>query len=131
MTLSTDTVDVTGGEATVVIRAHVTDDTGVDMVQGNTPSELVSGGPRDGWWESTVTVPRWAPPGSLDVFVNARDRTNRENERIWPNAITIVDGNPDTELPTLTDVSITPTTLDVRSVSAHVTMTATISDAVS
>jgi hypothetical protein len=137
---SADTVDVTEATQTVTVRVHVVDDTGVSGVaidaSDATPwytsrntAHLVSGDIRDGWWESQLTFPRYARPGTFVPDVLAVDRVQRENRDVLADfPLTVVDTTPDTELPAVTlekpllqdsyNVESGPATIPVR---AHIT----------
>ncbi len=137
-------VDVTSAPKRAVVRVRVMDDTGIVRVQFNAQdmeggaavrvSEplLVSGTVRDGIWEGIAMVPQWSPPGTLDIHVFATDRVRRSGDGDFVDALTVVDRNPDTELPRVAALSITSSTgalpVDVRSADRTVTVSATITD---
>lgn len=134
------TVDVTGADAEVTVRVHATDDTGVtginvwldDHHNGVALSgdrvDLVSGTDRDGWWEATVTVPRWTPPGPLLADVTVVDRQSRSTWETIPDALQVVDQDPDTEGPQMTLSQVTPGAIDVRTRSRDVTVSVHATD---
>lgn len=140
-----DRVDVTSGDEDVEVRVHVVDDTGVSRVvvglghpEGTgaaigPDARLVSGTIRDGWWKTTMTVPRWAVPGDYEVSATLRDRVGRWAGETFPaRTVTVVDRNPDLDTP---EVSLlTPSTTskyDVRVAGQDVTVKVRATDAVS
>ncbi len=134
-------VDVTNADAEVTVRVHATDDTGVNMVQvsfaaGNNGVavgapwlELVSGTDRDGWWQGSVTVPRWTAPGPLYAAVTVTDRHGRQ---AWgggvPVVLQVADANPDTQGPRMTVDQVAPGAIDVRTQSRNVTVSVHATD---
>ena len=138
--LSTARVDVTSAGQVVRFAAWVGDDTGVRQVQVNVQSEdavssldagwpaLTSGTVRGGWWSGSVTVPRWLPPGSLGVYVYATDRVGRMTSRDFPNALSVVDRTPDTTMPVVRSLWISPSSVDVRLQAQTVTAKVHITD---
>jgi hypothetical protein len=117
---SSDTVDVSEAEQSVTLRIHVTDDTGATGVVVNptdatpyypsrTGAHLVSGDSRDGWWEATITFPRWIRPGTFVPVVHTFDRLGRQDsETFFDSSIAVLDEQPDLDLPELTLLSPTP-----------------------
>lgn len=141
---SADSVDVTKSEQSVTVRVHITDDTGVSGVAINpsddTPwypsrntAHLVSGDIRDGWWESQLTFPRYARPGTFVPDVLTVDRVQRENHDILGDfPLTVLDSTPDTELPALTlEKPLVQDSYDVQSGPATIPVKAHITDALS
>ncbi len=71
--ISEEAVDVTGADAVVTFRLHVTDDTGVRSVELLRPepwfptdyARPVAGNYRDGWWEVTLRFRRLQQAGQL------------------------------------------------------------------
>jgi len=130
------TIDVTDAPADLVVRVHLTDDTGVDFVSAEAENpgttmvqpHLVSGTVRDGWWESTVRFPRYGRPGTFQVTTWIRDRVGRVSMDQHSDVYTVVDRNPDLALPVVSDLHMSPTTIDVRKADANVTVTARITD---
>jgi len=141
LSVSSALVDVTSASQQVRVRFRVTDDTGVGsarvMPADDTPwypssqATRVGGGVRDGWWEATLVLPRWGQAGSYVPQVQTTDRLNRPNRQEFADGtITVVDSDPDTDLPQVELLSPTPSTVvDVRSKSRPVTVTARITDA--
>jgi hypothetical protein len=141
--LSTSAVDVTTQTKQIGMKVRITDDTGIRSVQflanddaGHALSlsepNLVHGTVRDGLWKVLVGVPRWSEPALLDIEVFTRDRVGRDAVRTYPDALRIIDRNPDTELPTVRLLRPTGVgTVDVRESPQRVTIEARITDAVS
>jgi hypothetical protein len=141
--LSVAGVDVTEESRAVTVRVRVTDDTGVQTVQidlqnvsgpGNAPgglSSLESGTVRDGWWEKTITVPRWAEPGTYQVVLALRDRVNHWSHP-WGDTATlaVIDRNPDRTSPVVQALSAPTSTFvaDVRAASRTVPLRARVTD---
>ena len=136
------TVDVTKADAQVAVRVHATDDTGVTMVQGYLAEgnngvalridsmALVSGTDRDGWWEGTLTVPRYTPAVPLQADITVTDRLGRDVST-WgegPVVLQVVDANPDTQGPQMTLEQLSPTAIDVRTRSRDVTVSVHATD---
>lgn len=128
VSLSADTVDVTDSAAEVVVRMHVTDDTGVMQVQGYEMAERISGIERDGWWESVITIPRYTREQVIDIDVWMTDRIGRQSGAEHVATLTVVDDNPDTSPPVVTSTTVSATKIDVRTASKTVTVTARITD---
>lgn len=140
-----DRVDVTNGDADVDVRVHVVDDTGASRVLVNLGStdgsgsaigpeaRLVSGTIRDGWWKTTLTVPRWAAPGDYATSVSVRDRVGRWSGREFPGTtLDVVDRNPDLDNPqVILRGPSTTTKVDVRTAAQDVTIEVRATDAVS
>jgi hypothetical protein len=126
--LSRTVVDVTSAAATVTVSAHVVDDTGVRRVQAGSVATLTRGTVRDGWWSTTVRVPRYAAPGSAEIDVFVTDRVGRTGMRSFADAVAITDANPDRTPPVLQSVSMTPSSVDVRAAAKTVTATVRITD---
>ncbi len=147
VTLTPSTVDVTGQPARVTARVHVVDDTGVTQVQLNaaenvesstratlTPMllSLASGTVRDGWWEGSVLVSRWTPTAKLAAHASVRDRVSRVGYYTVPNALTVINHDPDEQLPAVAELTLSSPTgsfpLDVRTASSSVTVRAHLTD---
>ena len=143
-------VDVTDSAQSVKITARVTDaGTGVEWVALSTTSpnapdvsfgtnvELVSGDRFDGVYEGSVVVPEGAAPGSWRLFLSARDGVN--NDRTyqaedltaggWPGYIDVTSRDPDLTAPSLVELQVMPSELDVRSGPATSTVRVRLTDA--
>ena len=142
--LSTRRVDVSGADRHVTVRVHVVDDTGVADVSVSASDEagngitmgfghLVDGTVRNGWWEATLVAARWSPPGAFALDVSLRDRVGRRSDHHFADQVlTVVDANPDPDLPQVKLLAPTPATaFDVRTSGKDVTVRARITDAVS
>lgn len=141
-TSATD-VDVSAGDRYVTVRVRATDDTGVGSVfvtlfrhgQGSffeaDRSRLVAGTRRDGWWQSTIKLPQYAPSGTYSYTIAMYDQMGR-----WVTADDVQDlvlnvtSVEDTELPVLESLSapVPGTVLDVRSSGAELRVTAHLTD---
>ena len=126
---SVSAVDVTNASAVVTVRAHLTDDTGVASVftylNGPENTAVSFGGPsepeagvlhlvRNGWWKTTITVPRYTVAGPLSATVYVDDRVGRSTSADFDNLVQVADADPDTVAPDVSLVSVTPTPVDVR-----------------
>lgn len=142
VTFSPTTVDVTKASAPVKLKIHATDVAGVSHISagylsaGNNTTalffggfSLVSGTDRDGWWQATVTIPRYTRPGSLGLDAvwihDERGNVATVNAEV---PLEIVDADPDTDAPQLAVTSVTPSIVDVRNQSQKVTVTLHASD---
>lgn len=136
-------VDVSAADRQVTVRVRVTDDTGVRSVfvtltrhgQGSTfdgdQSRLVAGTVRDGWWRSTIKLPRYARSGTYGYSVGMYDQMGRGAAADdFQDVVLNVTSVDDTELPVLESLSApTPgTVLDVRSRGAQLRVTAHLTD---
>jgi RTX calcium-binding nonapeptide repeat (4 copies) len=124
--LSPSTVDVTDHNAVVIATYHVTDDTGVRQTAGG--PTLVRGTIRDGWWSWQFSVPRYAVPQTRDYTVNVTDRVGHSWSKDFPGALTILDAHPDLQTPVVQSLTVSPSTVDVRSAAKTVTGTVRITD---
>lgn len=128
------TVDVTTKARTFTVRMHVVDDTGVVAVSASTDAgridgaKLVSGDVRDGWWEATGVVERYQKPGSWGVSAWYQDRIGRQACCTPAATLTVRDANPDTTAPAVTGLTMSRTSVDVRTGDATVTVTANVAD---
>lgn len=142
--LSTHRVDVSDADRRVTVRVHVTDDTGVADVSVSAGDDtgngitmgyghLVEGTLRNGWWEATLMAAHWSAPGQFTLDVSLRDRVGRGSSRHYTDQVlTVIDANPDLDLPQVELLAPTPTArYDVRSSGKDVTVRARIKDAVS
>jgi hypothetical protein len=95
--------------------------------------DLVSGTTRDGWWQGTVTVPRWTPAVALYADMTVTDRQGRTVMSGWdgPAALQVSDATPDTQGPQLTLQQLSPAAVDVRTRSQDVTVSVHGTDALS
>lgn len=128
VTVSPTTVDVSDEAQVVQVEAHVTDDTGVKSVQVGNMASLVSGTPRDGVWAATIRVPRFVTPGPRDLDIFVRDRVGRQASDTRPSAYTVVNTVVDQEMPVLESLTLSTTSVDVRSDSSTIDVVAEITD---
>lgn len=128
VTFSPSSIDTTLADVKVRVRAHLTDDIGVTWAQGhvNDPERpnsgpslymqnmtKVSGGPRDGWWEYVITVPRYTPAGTLRASVLPEDAAGRMGSGYEMGSLTVANRDPDTEPPRMSVTALSPKTIDV------------------
>jgi hypothetical protein len=140
---SVDQVDVSASDKPVTVRVRATDDTGVKAVSvtllrhggGSTfasyDSRLVDGTVRDGWWQTKIVIPQYAPSGTYGYRIGMYDRMDR-----WVAADDVHDlvlevaSIDDTQLPVLESLSAPEpgTVLDVRTAAAELVVTARLTD---
>lgn len=129
-------IDVTDADVPLVLRARVLDDTGIDNViveQVGGASQVyrahrVSGTVRDGWWEMSTVVPRYAAPGRFDVRVQMYDRVGRSSSNLFDDAITVVNRDPDSAGPVASELTVSPATVDARTADRTVRVDVRITD---
>lgn len=122
------TVDVSAAARLIVIRAHVSDDTGVKSVQISNVASLVSGTRRDGVWETTIRVPRYIAPGPRDIDIHVTDRVGRSTHETISHAYTVLDTVVDRQMPVLQSLRLSTSAVDVRSASKPITATVRVTD---
>ena len=141
--LDAGSVDVTNSDVPVTVRVRATDDTGVTTVQGwfqdgnngvavrIDTMELVSGTDRDGWWEGTLTVPRWTAPGVLYGDITVTDRQGRSGSTPYSGGpqLQVADADPDVQGPQMAVQQLAPDTIDVRTGAKTVTVSLHVTDA--
>ncbi|MEU6138336.1 calcium-binding protein [Nocardioides sp. NPDC047086] len=127
VSFSPSSIDTTKADVKVRVRVRVTDDIGVTWVQGHVVDERdnvgtslymqhltwVSGGPRDGWWEYDLTVPRHTPAANLHANIYAEDAAERMSSGYDMGTLAVTNNNPDDQSPTLSLTKFTPTSVDV------------------
>ncbi|MDA8936027.1 hypothetical protein N9H25_02275 [Porticoccaceae bacterium] len=145
-TFSPTTVDVTSEDAVVTLTANVTDNVGVTegsnyrISLGNSSDTwmtgsfvLVSGTPQDGVWEASVPITMETGAGDwyvqmtrgfMDAAGNYAVRRSDETSPLTILSNTIID----TERPAISSFTFSPTTVDVTSEDAVVTLTANVTD---
>lgn len=144
LTVVPATVDVTSRDVPVKVRLHVTDDTGVEMVNASASamapyrtsrvinfvgSHLVSGTVRDGIWELGTVLRRYSEPGRFEFDVSTRDRVGRSASSLVEGPVlNVIDRNPDNRSPVVRSVGFDKQSVDVRTAPATVTVTAQITD---
>lgn len=132
-------VDVTTGPATLTVRVRASDDDRVQSVAvgardanwyPRTDLRLVSDTRRSGWWEGTLSFPRYSPPGSYVPVVAVRDRKGRAVQRTQRDQVLVVrNDDPDVEQPRASLLAPTPgTVVDTRTRSREVTIRARVTD---
>lgn len=133
VSLADYSVDVTSGPVSLFYRIHLTDDTGVVSAQVNLTGKAshparVSGTVRDGWWNATTVVPQYLAAGRYDMDVIVHDRVGRTGFRTFSQVLTVADRAPDTALPTVASLSLSASTVDVRTAAGSITGTARVRD---
>jgi hypothetical protein len=97
------------------------------------PYNRVSGTARDGIYESTVTIPRYSPPGTWDVSTAfLRDTAgNSVSFNVGGDGLEGTfeqTGAGDSTAPALSDVTVTPAEVNTAASTQHVTVRARITD---
>ncbi|HET7735213.1 MAG TPA: calcium-binding protein [Nocardioidaceae bacterium] len=140
VTVEPGVADVTLEDATLTVRARLTDDTGLRHVTGWLHAgetwisldwfEQVSGTDRDGLWKASVTLPRYSPAGSYALRLHVVDRQGRTTTEEVPGvAVEVANTDPDTVPPVIMLLSVTPAVVDVRTASRDVTVEVRATDA--
>ncbi|MGQ0845087.1 MAG: calcium-binding protein [Sporichthyaceae bacterium] len=134
-TFSPGTVAVGAADGLTRLRVRVSDDLGATAVTLQpqdgvvaATGRLVSGAPRDGWWELQVEVARLVQPTELTLYVRATDRAGRSSWSDLNTTLTVTNNTPDATVPVVDDVVVTPATVDARGGDTTVTVTARIVD---
>jgi Ca2+-binding RTX toxin-like protein len=128
VSVSPSVVDVSSAAQFIRIRAHVTDDTGVTSVQIGNLASRISGTARDGIWETTLRVPRFTLPGARDLDIFVRDRVGRDTFETRANAFTVVNTVYDKAMPVLRSLTLSTSSVDVRTAAKPVTATIRVTD---
>jgi len=154
LTIDQGNVDVTNSSQTVTLQWHLQDDlSGVDRASANrirailtSPSgnqvvsglsQLQSGVIRDGVFQVPVSIPRYAEPGlwritSVRLRDNAGNSVSLDNAALvaagQANTLMVQDGNPDTALPVLQSITLSPPIVDVSSSGQAVTVDLVVTD---
>ena len=137
-----DTIDVTNSSKTITVRVEALDSTGVKnpgepvyvqlssnatATQKTGSLKLVSGTVKNGIWETTITIPKGAQPGSWSVFTNPwSDSLN--NSGFFVNTgstkyLVVQNSNPkDSDPPFIKSFIFTPDTIDVTNSSKTITV---------
>jgi hypothetical protein len=146
-TFSPTTVDVTSEDATVTLSATVSDNVGVTEASSyriylsNSDFEtwirgkfvLVSGTAKDGVWEAVVPIPTDTGAGSWQVLMTGGFKDEAGNYAVRSpdqySYLTVLSNSTiDVERPVISSFTFSPTTVDVTSEDATVTLSATVSD---
>ncbi|MFD4323346.1 calcium-binding protein [Nocardioides sp. NPDC058538] len=136
------TVDTTAADAKVKLRLRASDDIGIDYIQAHVTIEnnnfrdsiyissmtRVSGGPRDGWYEHTVTVPRYTPAQTMHAQVSITDSAGRYGGGAY-GKLTVTDSDPDMTPPTVAVTKLSPTSVNVTSAAKTVQVSVHATDA--
>ena len=145
-TITPSSVDVTSESATVTLSANVTDNIGVTTASNyriylptsdaNTwitgTFSLASGTAQDGTWTADVTIPTTTGAGEYVVLLTGGFFDEAGNYGVntdGSRSLTIVSNSGvDTDPPEVTSFTITPSSVDVTSESATVTLSANVTD---
>ena len=138
--LDRTSVDVSDAAGVVTGLVHVTDDTGVSNVHLNLTASgsedppgdgfggRVSGTVRDGWWRLRIDVPRYLPATTLNLAATATDRLSRTGYAEYADQVTVLDRNPDLQLPVLQSLEVSTPAVDVRTAAAEFRVRVHITD---
>ncbi|GIU90678.1 MAG: hypothetical protein KatS3mg010_1777 [Acidimicrobiia bacterium] len=156
LSLSPERIDTSGGPQIVTVQARITDDAAglsngglheVSRVELRGPggqqvfvgylsnAQRTSGGPLDGTYRTTITVPQHAEPGRFAAAVALVDAVGNQSTvsdatlatRGLPNGVTQL-GAGDTVAPQILSLSVTPAAVDTSAQSQSITVTARITD---
>lgn len=141
VTFSPSSIDTTMADAKVKVRVRITDDLGAVRVQGHVVDEvpnagasfympsmsLASGGPRDGWWEYVLTVPRYTPAGAMHADISVNDAAGRWGSGSM-GTLTVANSDPDSVGPTVSVTALTPRSIDVTTSSKSVQVSVRVVD---
>jgi hypothetical protein len=157
LTFSPSTVDVTAAAQTITFSLHITDDlSGIDTTSGNriavtliSPSanqfvtgfaSALAGIVLDATVQVPVSIPRFSEAGTWTVrSVRLRDKTGNQVSvgtsvlaaAGFPTTLTVIDANPDVEPPQCTAVTMSPSSVNVSSAAASITVDLALTDNVS
>jgi hypothetical protein len=141
-------VDVSSAAQSVVINATITDDLAgvaggsIEFIGPNNQQSGFAGFVRlagtalNGTYRATVTIPRFAQPGiwKATVFLSDLAGNNRSlpagtlQSLGFPTDLTVADTSPDSQPPTLTSASFSPSSIDVSSLDVDVTISLQVTD---
>ncbi|MDH2416852.1 calcium-binding protein [Nocardioides sp. CER19] len=132
------TVDVGSGPEDVLVRAHITDDTGVAWVLGGLGIDihvdelrLVSGTVRDGWWQAQAHLDQWTAPGTFALSISVNDWVGHNTFRNPLGTLRVTNSHPDLTPPAVVQL-LSPAagaTVDVRTAARTLTISARVTDA--
>jgi len=145
MSVTPNPVNLDEGPVEVTVKAHVTDEVGVETVQvflaskqseqntlGAFPTyssgEMVrvSGDAQSGDYEYTVTLPALSIGGPWYALVNPHDAAG--NSRSQTRSFDVLNEDPDADIPEVVSASVTPNPVDVSDGPADITVTVRIKD---
>ena len=138
LVVSPSSVDVSSGSADVTITADVSDDlnglenlifyvwSSTSLVDSCSPG--VGGNPQSGTFSCVITVPSTQVTESLRVVVWAKDIAMNQKETNFSNVIAVTNTGGDNTPPSASNLVVSPSSVDVSSGSADVTITADVSD---
>ena len=143
LALSPRPVDTTSGPVDADVLVRLTDATsGVDhaTITLTSPHQahvlsadlhLIAGAADDGWWQGTVSFPRYAETGTWTAALAVTDAAGNAQHLSAAdlgNATLAVTGPPDQTAPVLSALAVSPGTVDTTRGPQAVTFTATASD---
>jgi hypothetical protein len=150
LTFSSRLVNVSASSQTVTVTAHITDNlSGVTSASidfrppsgkptiGRVPLTKVSGTALDGNYEATVTFPRYAPAGVWKIAtINMADNVGNEaslstlrvEAKGLPATVRVEDLTEDIQAPGLSELKISPASVNVTASAQSVAVTAGITD---
>ena len=148
LTASPSTVDVTSEAATITLTVDITDETGVVIdsfwkpqlgktgspsIQAASSWALISGDDKNGTYQATVTVPTTAATGDYtisssfveDIFENSASKVT--NSGAANGGVTVISSR-EANAPVIANLTASPSTVDVTSEAATITLTVDITD---
>ena len=159
LTFEPRTIDTSSEEQTIEATVHIRDDlsgmgpglndtlgwlmferpTGDDSVNGSFYNwNMVSGDHHDGWWRTTITFDQYSDQGTwtarVVLFDDVGNKTELDHQELaaagFPSTLEQV-GPGDNSVPELTDIRLTPETIDTSSGSQTITVEFDMTDDVS
>ncbi|WP_300681099.1 calcium-binding protein [Nocardioides sp.] len=130
VTVNKRVVNVSRARKEVVVRVAIRDDTGVASVQVNDTryARLVAGTPRNGVWALRLRIDRFVQPGPRDATVRVKDRVGRETEVVRSRMFVVRNSVVDRADPVVSSITLSRGSVDVRSASQALEITATVTD---
>ena len=151
LSVSPSTVDVSSSSQTVTLTLDVTDASGVNIpgvkpfigkaassnINADTFWIRTSGDNKNGSYSATVTVPTTASPGGYyltsfywsDIWGNSAISSTPSAGGASNNGLTVINSVAETNPPVFSNLSVSPSTVDVSSSSQTVTLTLDVTDA--
>jgi hypothetical protein len=151
LSVSPSTVDVSSSSQTVTLTLDVTDASGVNIpgtipniaklgssnINANLAWQRTSGDNKNGSYSATVIVPTTASPGGYylssfywsDIWGNSAISSTPSDGGASNNGLTVINSVTETDPPVFSNLSVSPSTVDVSSSSQTVTLTLDVTDA--
>ena len=151
LSVSPSTVDVSSSSQTVTLTLDVTDASGVNIpgvkpsidklsasnIDADTFWTRTSGDNKNGSYSATVTVPTTASPGGYslssffwsDIWGNSAISSTPSAGGASNGGLTVINSVAETDPPVFSNLSVSPSTVDVSSSSQTVTLTLNVTDA--